>query len=105
MAEIEVIECNTITEAELEYLNRRGQGCWQMVKAVKPIFSWKKMKTVFRFEMKKVEKAYHFEDYMKDMNKAITFGCKVAVSLSRTMSEIKSRRKIMELEAKFNPQK
>jgi hypothetical protein len=100
MNEIEVIECDTIGEAELEYQSRREQGCWQMVKAVKPVFSWKKMKTVFRFEMKKLEKAYHFEDYMRDMNKAIKLSCEVAGNLFHTTAGIKAKRKLQQLNIK-----
>lgn len=101
MGEIEIIECNTITEAELEYQYRREQGCWQMVKAVKPVFSWKKMKTVFRFEMKKVENAYHMEDFIKDSYKAINMACEVAGDAFAIISKIKAKRKLAQLETKF----
>jgi len=97
MGEIEIIECSTIGEAELEYNNRIEQGCWQMVKALKPVWSWKKMKTVFRFSMKKVEKAYHLEDFMKDTNKIIKVGCETAIALSNAMAGRKAQRKLKQL--------
>ncbi|MES2382370.1 MAG: hypothetical protein V4538_15090 [Bacteroidota bacterium] len=53
---VEVLEFNTVEEAETEYLKRRAEGCWVMVDRLKVVWSWRKFKSVCRFSMKKVDK-------------------------------------------------
>jgi len=89
---IEVFEFNSIGEAEAEYFRRRQLGCWQMVSALKIKWSWKKMRNVVTFSMKKVDKAYHIDDYMRDINKAISYGIETFISVSKTMQEHKKRK-------------
>lgn len=86
--EIEIIECNSIEDAENEYFKRRAEGCWQMVKAIKIHFSWRKFRTVARFSMKKVDSPYHFDDYLRGFIKAAIKGCEVGVEVSKTLSII-----------------
>lgn len=90
--EIEVIECNSIENAETEYFKRRAEGCWQMVSAMKIVWSWKKFRTVARFSMKKVNNPYHFDDYLRDLTKVAIKGCEVGIEISKTMSMINKRK-------------
>lgn len=83
--EIEIIECNSIEDAENEYFKRRSEGCWQMVKAIKIHFSWRKFRTVARFSMKKVDKPYHFDDYLLDFIKASVKACELGIDVSKTI--------------------
>src|SRR5580765_3556067 len=86
--EIKVFEFSSISEAEKEYFKRREEGCWQMVSAIKIVWSWKKMRNVATFSMKKVEKAYHIDDYIKDVHGCILAGISTLSSVMKTMHEV-----------------
>lgn len=101
IGEIEIIECNSISEAEAEYFSRRNQGCWQMEKTLKIVWSWRKLRNVFRFSMKKVEKQYHIDDHIRDTYKVISAGLECAENL---ISSINVRNKAKQhLEKLLNP--
>ncbi len=69
--DIKVVECNSICEAESEFFRLKSEGRWQMVSVLKIKWSWKKWRYIATFSMKRVKKAYHFDDYLEDTAKAI----------------------------------
>lgn len=68
--EIKIIECNTVGEAEAEYFLLQNKKCWQVIKPLKVVWSWRKFKTVVRFTVKKVDPKY-YKDFMGDLKNAI----------------------------------
>lgn len=90
--EIKIIECNTMAEAEAKYYSLRAEGCWQMVSSLKLKWSWRKMRTVAVFKMKRVEKPYHFDNYISDIIDAVVFGIETFKSISSTINNIKRRK-------------
>ena len=52
---IEVLEFDTVGEAEAEFFKRHNEGTWVVVDRLKVVWSWKKFKSVCKFSMKKVE--------------------------------------------------
>lgn len=87
MSKIKVFEFKTIEEAESEFHKRIKEGCWQMVKVLKPVWSWRKWSYVFRFSMKKVEKPYRYQDYINDVLKGINLGNDVFYQSKRPISK------------------
>jgi hypothetical protein len=48
--EIRVFDCDSIEEAESKYYEMSLQG-WKVIKALRLVWSWRKLKTVARFTM------------------------------------------------------
>jgi len=90
--EIKIVECDTVGAAELEYFKLREEGCWQVCEPLKIVWSWKKLKNVARFSVKKVEKRYDFGDYMESLNKAIQKSMEVLPTLAQAMAARNKRR-------------
>lgn len=92
IGEIKVIERKSIAAAEREYFHRRAEGCWQMVKPLKIVWSWKRLNYVARFSMRRVEKAYHIDDYLKDITKTMQYGAEMYNQHLKAMSEYRKQK-------------
>lgn len=99
MDELKVIEKNTVQEAEAEYLKLREEGCWQVVKAMKIVWSWKSMRHVARFTVKKVERRYDVGDFISGSIMAAT----EMVSILKSVASIYAANKRRLMEEKLNP--
>lgn len=95
--EIKVVECNTVAEAEAEYFLLREEGCWQVIKPLKIVWSWKKMKNVAMFSVKRVGKRYDLEDHMKAINKCIQKSMEVLPTIVNIFSERNKRKALQKL--------
>ena len=88
---IEVLEFDTVSEAEAEYLKRREQGCWEMVDRLRVVWSWRKFKSVCRFSIKKVDKRPL--DYVELMGKLIP-AIREANESIKSVAQIMRNRKV-----------
>lgn len=100
--EIKVFECDTVEEAEQLFFEKIEEGCWQMHKALDIFWSWRKWKYVVRFSMRKVEKAYHITDHMKDMYEAINKALEMSISIIPKITEIYKLKRECEAKQKSN---
>ena len=101
--EIISIECKTISDAEHEYLKRMEEGCWQVVRPLKIVWSWKSFSYVARFSMKRVEKVYTIQQNMKDINKMIDCGVQTALLINTAVNSRRKAKEAFEKLLKQNP--
>ena len=97
------IECKTVSDAEHEYLKRMEEGCWQVVRPLKIVWSWKSFSYVARFSMKKVEKVYTLENHMKDIKKIIDYGVQTAALINTAVNSRRKAKEAFEKLLKQNP--
>jgi len=55
IGDIVKIECGSCFEAELTYADLKIQGCWEIYKPIKIVWSWKKLSHVAMFQVIKTE--------------------------------------------------
>jgi len=55
IGDIVKIECGSLYEAELTYADLKRQGCWEVYKPIKIVWSWKKLSHIAMFQVIKTE--------------------------------------------------
>ena len=93
------IECDSVSEAEEQYLKMTQEDCWVIHTPLKLVWSWKKLKTVCRFTMKRVDKKpMNIFDFSEKLSSCLSESIKTI----NTIMDVNRKRKIETIMRELN---